>query len=107
MNNTIEGLELYGLSNNDISADLGRRFKSYRIALNLTQKEVSKQSGVSVITLARFEKGEFGSIGLNKFIALMRALQLLGNIFDVIPDMPESLYHKPQKRSQRASKKKV
>ena len=109
MSNTIENLELYGLSNSDISVDLGRRFKNYRIALNLTQKEISKQSGVSVMTLVRFESGEFGSISLNKFIALMRALQLLENIADVIPDMPESLYDKQQKRNQRqrASRKRV
>ena len=108
MNNTIEDLELYGLSNSDISVDLGKRFKNYRIALNLTQKEVSEQSGVSVMTLVRFESGEFGSIGLNKFIALMRALQLLENIADVIPDMPESLYDKRSIRNQRqrASKRK-
>ncbi|MBR4811131.1 MAG: helix-turn-helix transcriptional regulator [Bacteroidaceae bacterium] len=109
MSNTIENLELYGLSNSDISVDLGRRFKNYRIALNLTQKEISEQSGVSVMTLVRFESGEFGSISLNKFIALMRALQLLENIADVIPDMPESLYDKQQKRNQRqrASRKRV
>ena len=108
MNNTIEDLELYGLSNSDISVDLGKRFKNYRIALNLTQKEVSEQSGVSVMTLVRFESGEFGSIGLNKFIALMRALQLLENIANVIPDMPESLYDKRSIRNQRqrASKRK-
>lgn len=104
-------MELYGLSNSDISVDLGRRFKSYRVALNLTQKEVAEQSGVSVMTLVRFENGECGSIGLNKFIALMRAIQLLENIYDVIPDMPENLYRKrdrlKQNQRQRASSKKA
>lgn len=103
-------MELYGLSNSDISVDLGRRFKSYRVALNLTQKEVAEQSGVSVMTLVRFENGECGSIGLNKFIALMRAIQLLENIYDVIPDMPENLYRKrdrlKQNQRQRTSSKK-
>ena len=32
--------DLYERSNNDIIVDLGARFKNYRMALRLTQKEV-------------------------------------------------------------------
>lgn len=105
--NTSDNLELYGFSNSDIAADLGRRFRDYRIALHLTQKDVADQSGVSVMTIVRFENGECGTIGLNKFIALMRAVELLEKIEDVIPDMPENLYEKraQQKPRVRASKK--
>lgn len=84
--------ELYGRSNHSISVELGERFKSYRIALRLTQKEIAEHAGVSVMTVVRFENGEADSLGLDKFIALLRCIQRLEPIFDLIPEIPSSLY---------------
>ena len=84
--------ELYERSNNDIAVSLGKRFKDYRIALRLTQKEIATQSGVSLMTIVRFENGHATSIGLDHFIALMRALQCLDRIADAVPETPSSLY---------------
>lgn len=72
--------DLYERSNNDIIVDLGARFKNYRMALRLTQKEVSRQSGVSVMTIVRFERGECTAMRLDNFVALMRAIQKLDGI---------------------------
>lgn len=58
MMNEWNRLDLYEKSNNDIMIELGRRFRDYRIALRMTQKEIALQSGVSVMTIVRFEKGE-------------------------------------------------
>lgn len=52
--------DLYERSDNSIASELGARFRSYRTALRLTQKEVAQQSGVNVMTVVRFEKGEGG-----------------------------------------------
>ena len=84
--------DLYAKSNNDIVAELGKRFRDYRIALRLTQKEVADQTGVSVMTIVRFERGEGSAIRLDNFVALMRAIQKLDGIADAIPNMPASLY---------------
>jgi len=92
--NNLDNLDLYERSDNDIAVDLGRRFKDYRIALRLTQKEVAEQSGVSVMTIVRFEKGESCSIRLNNIIALLRAVQKLDGIVEIIPEIPRSLYTK-------------
>ena len=89
---SIESLDLYEKSDSDIAVDLGRRFKDYRIALRLTQKDVAEQSGVSVMTIVRFEKGDACSIRLDNLIALMRAIQKLEGIAEAIPEMPRSLY---------------
>lgn len=89
---TYENIELYAKSNNAIIAELGSRFKEYRIALRLTQKEISEQSGVSVMTIVRFEKGEGSSIRLDNLIALLRAIEKLEGISDIVPEMPRSLY---------------
>lgn len=90
--NSLVLLDLYERSNNDIAVDLGRRFKDYRIALRLTQKEVAEQSGVSIMTIVRFEKGEACSIRLDNLIALMRAIQRLEGIAESIPEVQRSLY---------------
>lgn len=84
--------DLYGKSNNDIVVELGKRFRDYRIALRLTQKNISEHTGLSVMTIARFEKGEGSAIRLDNFVALMRAIECLAAIAESIPDIPASLY---------------
>lgn len=86
---------LYARSNNDIIVDLGRKFKEYRIALRLTQKEIAEQTGMSIMTIVRFERGEGSSIRLDNFIALLRTIQKLDAISEIIPDVPLSLYDSP------------
>lgn len=93
--NNISLTDLYERSNNDISVQLGKRFRDYRIALRLTQKDISRQTGVSVMTIVRFENGEGSSIRLNNFVALMRAIQRLEGIAESIPEIPASLYEYP------------
>ena len=96
--------DLYSRSNNDIVVDLGRRFRDYRIALRLTQKEVAFQSGVSVMSIVRFEKGD--GIRLDNLVALMRAIEKLEDIAEFIPEMPSSLYDLPvRKVTQRVKKR--
>lgn len=87
--------DFYEKSNNDIVVQLGQRFRDYRVALRLTQKEVSEQTGVSVMTIVRFERGEGSAIRLDNFVALMRAIQKLEGICNAIPEMPTSLYDRP------------
>lgn len=106
MINELNRLDLYEKSDNDIMIDLGKRFRDYRIALRLTQKEIACQSGVSVMTIVRFERGEGATIRLDNFISLMRSIQLLEGISECIPDMPTSLYDTSSKKiSQRVKKR--
>ena len=88
--------EIYAKSNNCHIVELGRRFRDYRIALRLTQKDVADQSGVSVMTIVRFETGKGGSIRLDKLVALFRAVQLLDEIPALVPEIPASLYSKSE-----------
>ena len=106
MINEVNRLDLYEKSDNDIMIDLGKRFRDYRIALRLTQKEIACQSGVSVMTIVRFERGEGATIRLDNFISLMRSIQLLEGISECIPDMPASLYDTSNRKiSQRVKKR--
>ena len=97
--------DLYGKSDYDIASELGKRFREYRIAVHLTQADVARQCGISVMTLVRFEKGKGQPLRLTNLIALMRAVQLLENMSDIIPDLPESLYEKKRKPRQRVRKR--
>lgn len=107
MVDALNRLDLYEQSNNDIVVELGRRFRDYRIALRMTQKEIARQSGVSVMTIVRFERGEGATIRFDNFIALMRSIQKLEGIADCIPDIPDNLYDNisSKKISQRVKKR--
>lgn len=106
MANELNRLDLYEMSNNDIMVDLGRRFRDYRVALRMTQKEIAYQSGVSVMTIVRFERGEGASIRLDNFISLMRSIQQLEGVSECIPVIPNSLYDiSNRKVSQRVKKR--
>jgi transcriptional regulator with XRE-family HTH domain len=90
--------DTYAYSNGELAAQLGERFKDYRSALGLSQKQVAIQSGVSVMTIVRFERGQGNSIRLDNLIALLRAVQRLDDIAELIPEMPLSLYAKKKRK---------
>jgi len=100
MNNEEPLQDYYAYSNAEVAAQLGERFRRWRSALGLSQKEVALQSGVSVMTIVRFERGQGNSIRLDNLIALLRAIQRLDDIALLVPEMPQSLYdsHKKRKR---------
>jgi len=79
-------------SASEVVADLGKRFKEYRIASRLTQKEVSEKSGVSILTIRRFELGYSFNITMGNFISLLKAIDFTDGIADIMPEIPVSPY---------------
>ena len=71
---------------------LGQRFKDYRIASDMTQQEVSDMSGVSVITIRKFENGNLYDIKMGTFIALLKAINFTQGLDDLLPEIPISPY---------------
>ena len=71
---------------------LGSRIKQYRIAYRLTQKEMSEQTGINIVTLRKFENGQAYNIGLNSFIAIMRVLDKIERFDELLPAMGMSVY---------------
>lgn len=76
----------------EIVATLGRRFKDYRIGCDMTQQEVSDKSGVSVVTIRKFENGHLSNINLGTFIELLRAIDFMQGLDDLLPEIPVSPY---------------
>ncbi|MBR4809186.1 MAG: helix-turn-helix domain-containing protein [Bacteroidales bacterium] len=98
MDNLEQRQDIYEYSNGELAAQLGERFRDYRNALGLSQTEVARNSGVSVMTIVRFEKGLGYSIRLDNLIALLRAVQRLEDIAELVPEMPENLYVKKKRK---------
>lgn len=79
-------------SDAEILIMLGLRFKTYRVAMGLTQAELSSRAGVSVMTIHKFETGTARNITAATLISLMRYTGLVENLDALIPEVPESPY---------------
>ena len=85
---------------------LGQRYKATRVALNITQKEVSEKTGISLTTIRRFENGLTFNLTLAHFIALLQAIGFADNLEDTIPEMlpdPNQLFKMQDKQRKRAN----
>ena len=84
------------------------RFKDYRLRANMTQKEVAEMSGLSMMTIHRFENGMVKNISLGTFLLLLKAVGSINDLNELMPEQPESpyLYDDNQKKAQRVRHKK-
>ena len=80
--------DVYASSNAELIGMLGRRFKAYRIACRLTQREVAEQTGVSVPTVRAFENGRASNVSLQVLLSLMRVVGQLEQIEQMLPELP-------------------
>lgn len=85
-------VDFYEYSTSELVRLLGTRFKEYRIRCNLTQKEVSEQSGIGLTTIHKFENGTAGNISLSTFIVLLKVVGQINTIDHILPELPESPY---------------
>lgn len=80
------------MPNADIIMALGKRFKEYRIASQMTQAEVSEKSRVSLPTIKRFELGLTYNITMGNFISLLKAIDYADGLAEILPEIPISPY---------------
>ena len=83
---------IQGLSNAEIIRSLGAQYKNYRLRAELTQKEVAEKAGVSLITLRAFENGKAVNITMGNLLALLRVIEQLEGITEILPEIPISPY---------------
>lgn len=88
---------------------LGVRFKDYRLRANLTQKEVAETTGLSILTIHRFENGTVNNISLATFLLLLKAVRCINDLDALMPEQPESpyLYKENNKKTQRVRHSKI
>ena len=58
----------------------------------MTQKEVAEMSGLSLMTIARFENGIAANISLSTFFLLLKSVGCLDGLEELMPEQPESPY---------------
>lgn len=85
-------LEFEELNNAAIVKELGIRFKQYRISYRMTQQEVAEKVGISAVTLSNFENGKLSNLTLAHFIGLIRVLDRMKWVNDLLPEIPISAY---------------
>jgi transcriptional regulator with XRE-family HTH domain len=76
------------MSDSAILQELSRRFKELRLRRDTQQKELAENSGVSLGFIQRFERGE--NISVLNLLKIMRQLDLLENLEQLIPEQPIS-----------------
>jgi transcriptional regulator with XRE-family HTH domain len=67
----------------EVQAELARRFKARRLALDLTQEGLADRSGVNWSSLKRFERT--GLIALDSLLRLALVLDCLGDFDGLCP----------------------
>lgn len=87
-----EWKDIKALSNAEIVMQLGKRFKEYRLGCQLTQQEAADKAGMSVVTLQQFENGKLCNITMGNFLGLLRAVDCLEQIQEILPEIPLSPY---------------
>ena len=85
-------IDYYEYSIPEIIRLLGARFKDYRLRSEMTQKDVSEQSGITVNTIHKFETGNAGNMSLGTFLLLMKAIGQMEGLDEMMPELPESAY---------------
>ena len=100
-------IDYSGYSAPEMVGMLGKRFKDYRLRANLTQKEVAEVTGLSVLTMHRFENGSANNISLSTFLLLLKAVGSINDLNEVMPEQPESpyLYNNHYQKAQRVRHK--
>lgn len=74
------------LTDKEVGLHIARQLRAWRVSPNgaaMTLGELSKQSGMGLTPLRRFEKT--GGITLRNLVALMRAMGLLDRLQDLVP----------------------
>lgn len=84
--------------------ELNKRFKQYRVSLDISQEELSQKSGVSVYTIKNFERGS--DIKVSTLEKLLNPLGIKDFSNELIPDITDrpSYRSKQYKTKQRAHK---
>lgn len=90
----------------DLTRLLGTRFKSYRLRTRMTQKDVATVTGLSVTTIHNFENGLSANLTLGTFLLMLKAIGCIDNLDELLPELPESPYSRPQRTVQRIRNKK-
>jgi transcriptional regulator with XRE-family HTH domain len=99
-------MDWYGMSDNEIIRDIGRRIKQLRLNKNISQEALSERTGLHRVTLSKIERGQ--KMSLLTIIQVLRGLDELQRLDNMIPEerlSPLQLAKLQSRQRKRASKK--
>lgn len=83
-------IQIEDMSNANLVAMLGERYKDYRIRSGKSQKEVAEFSGLSVFTVSQFENGSAKNITLDSLFRMLRAISMIEAVGKLLEPLPPS-----------------
>ncbi len=96
--------DIYEMSDKAIIQELGKQFREYRLSHQKTQKQVAEHVGISIFSVSSFEKGTGTGISMLLFVKLLRGIDELDKIREVLPEImpsPRQLFELQQKQKVR------
>ena len=99
-------MDWYGMSDNEVIRNIGRRIRQLRLNKNMSQKALSERTGLHRVTLSNIERGQ--KMSLLTIIQVLRGLDELQRLDTIIPEerlSPLQLAKLQSKLRKRASKK--
>ena len=76
----------------EVVRTLGKRFRDYRMGMDMTRKQVAEQTGLSMTTLYKLETGNLTDVSMGTMLKLLRVVGLYENWNKILPELPESPY---------------
>ncbi len=98
-------MDWYGMSDEAIVRDIGKRIKQIRLNKNISQETLSERIGIHRVTLSKIERGQ--RISLLTLIQIMRGLGELQRLENIVPEdivSPIQLAKLRGKKRKRASR---
>ena len=80
--------EVYMLADDVVQRKIGARLKALRLKQNITQQSLAEESGVSLSSVKKIEKGEIGSF--DTFLRILRTLGKLDVLLPLVEEEPMS-----------------
>lgn len=88
----------------EIISILGEKYKDYRKALGISQRDIHLKTGIAISTISLFENGKGQGMSLENLISLLKTVELDDGLLDVIPVIPsldlEKEWNKINRRKQ-------
>lgn len=80
-------MNIHGMTDDAIALELGARIQRQRLNRNKTQDQIAEAVGVSKPTIIQLERGQ---AKLTTLISVMRALGMLDQVDQIVPEVPAS-----------------
>ena len=79
----------------------GEKYKNYRKALGISQKDEHLKTGIAVSTLSLFENGKGQGLSLSNLVSLLKMVGLGDSLLSIIPEIPSLDLEKEWRRSKK------